>query len=227
LPAIDPTIPDAAPSWPGQLPWQPPGSDALRQFQAGRDELYWAIGGEIHLQVAEPIQAEIRSADLGRARGEITTAVLDAHEGLLRLKVAAALAILDGRLDLNVEDWQLAAEIKRWSDAARDEVEQTLSRQAAEQERQASARLASRAIHTEKAMERRKIVDCARKVAARVWTEPERWTVSELRRSMRSWRDVLDEGLEHAVAEGWVVEAAEPGRGDSKRTVRTGERRPT
>lgn len=222
LPAIDPTIPDSAPGWPGPLPWQPPNGADLQQLRGDG----WLVGGEAFLEVAEPIKAEIRAADLGRARGEITTAVLDAHEGLLRLKVAAVLAILDGRLDINEEDWQLAAEIKRWSDTARDTVEQAVSQRAGERERQESTRLARRAVHADVAVTQRRVVDCARKLATKVWAEPERWTVAELRRSMRLWRDVLDEGLDHAVAEGWVVEILAAGQGADRRSVRPGEKRP-
>lgn len=223
LSAIDPTIPDDAPGWPGPLPWQAPGSDALRALRGDG----WLVGDEAFLEVAAPIQAEIRAADLGRARGQLTTAVLDAHEGLLRLKVAAALAILDGRLDLGVEDWQLAAEIKAWSDTSRSAVEETVSQRAAEQERQTSTKLADRAVHAERAVERRRIVDCARKIAVKVWAEPERWTRKELIMSMRLWRDVLDEGLDHAVVEGWVIAVDETGQGPARRAVRPGARRPS
>lgn len=223
LPAIDPTIPDSPPVWPGMLPWQPPTREALNAL---RDD-GWLIGEDAHLTVAEAIQREVRAADLRRARGEETTALLDAHEGLLRLKLAALLAILDGRLDIGEEDWQLAACIKQASDETRTGVEEAVKQEAARREAEQSSRLARRAVQADIAVGERRVIDCARKVAQKVWREPERWTVAELRRSMSRWRDVLDEGVEHAVLEGWVVERSEPGQGASKRLLRRGETRPS
>lgn len=223
LPAIDPTIPEAGTPWPGVLPWQAPDGEGLRQLRGDG----WLVGDEAYLEVAGSIQAEIRAADLGRARGELTTAVLDAHEGLLRLKVAALLAILDGRLNIGEEDWQLASLIKRWSDTARSTVEDAVAAQVAERERTASARLARRAAHADAVVTQRRVVDCSRKLAAKVWAEPDRWTRIELYRAMRRWRDVLDDGLDHAVAEGWVVEVVEAGQGADRRSLRPGSRRPT
>lgn len=237
VPAVDDTLPAVVegphgpelpdlPDWPGPLPWRPP---AVGQI-AGLDDdgLVLMETGPVYLRVAGAIRREIRLADLARARGEATVEVLDAHEGLVRLKMAALFALLDDRLDVNDEDWQLATAFKAVSDRTREGVVAAVRREQTEQERQASAKLANRAVHADLAVTRRRVVDCARKLAAKVWAEPDRWTVSELRREpMRRYRDVLDDALDHAAAEGWVVEVVETGQGYSKRTVRPGERRPT
>lgn len=223
LPAVDPTIPDNPPVWPGILPWQPPNQEAINVLRNDG----WLIGEDAHLTVAESIQREVRAADLRRARGEEATALLDAHEGLLRLKLAALLAILDGRLDIGEEDWQLAACVKQASNDTRTTVEEAVKQDAARREAEQSSRLARRAVQADVAVAERRVIDCARKVAQKVWREPERWTVAELRRSMSRWRDVLDEGVEHAVLEGWVVEKTEPGQGANKRLLRRGETRPS
>lgn len=221
LSAIDPTIPDVPPAWPGPLPWQPPDSEKVRDLRGDG----WLVGEEAFLGVAQTIQDEIRLADLARARGEVATAALDAHEGLLRLKLAALLAILDGRLSIDEEDWQLAAVVKAMSDRMRDTVEHTVEQRSAKAEADMSARLARRAVHQVAAVEQRRVVDCARKVAEKVWGEPDRWTRKELFGAMRRYRDVLDDGLNHAVAEGWVTEVVEPGHGDRKRSIRPGMQR--
>ena len=223
LSAIDPTIPDNPPAWPGVVPWEPPTQESLNGL---RDD-GWLIGGDAHLTVAESIQREVRTADLRRARGEEATALLDAHEGLLRLKLAALLAILDGRLEIGEEDWQLAAVVKQASNDTRAGVEEAVKRESAKRESEASTRLARRAVQADVAVGERRVVDCARKVAEKVWREPERWTVAELRRSMNRWRDVLDEGVDHAALESWIVEKAEPGQGASQRLLRPGKTRPS
>ncbi|MEU8220903.1 hypothetical protein AB0C47_34745 [Micromonospora taraxaci] len=223
FPAIDTTIPDNPPTWPGLLPWQPPTRDAVNAL---RDD-GWLIGEDAHLTVAESIQREIRAADLRRARGEETTELLDAHEGLVKLKLAALLSILDGRLDINEEDWQLAACLKEASNETRNSVVEAVKQDGARREAEQSNRLARRAAQADVAVGERRVIDCSRKVAEKVWREPDRWTVAELRRSMSRWRDVLDEGVEHAVLEGWVVEKVESGQGASKRLLRRGEKRPS
>lgn len=59
---------------------------------------------------------------------------LDGHRMLTCLKVAAVLAIIDGRTEINEEDWQLADTVMRVSDRTRREVQQA----AAEQSRKAN-----------------------------------------------------------------------------------------
>jgi hypothetical protein len=222
LPAIDPTIPDGLPSWPGRLPWSPPGPAQVDQLQ-GEVLSPWR---SVYLPVAESVKAEIRAADLQRARGQTTAGLLDAHEGLLRLKVAALLAILDGRLDLVEEDWHLAEVVKGLSDATRASVEQQIASRAGLEETQKSARLARRAADADAVVAQRRMVDCSRKIAEKVWVEPERWTRKALLMSMRRWRDVFDEGLDSAVAQGWVSEVAEPGQGSGQRGLRPGGVKP-
>ena len=51
---------------------------------------------------------------------------LDAHADLLRLKVAALLALLDGRQDVTVEDWALAEMAVDVSTAVRTDVISTV-----------------------------------------------------------------------------------------------------
>ena len=44
-------------------------------------------------------------------------------------------------------------------------------------------------------------------------------TVPELRRTMRRWREVFDDGLQEAATSGWVEEESEPGQGTDKQVL--------
>lgn len=222
LPASDPAIPDTPPDWPGPLPWRAPSSYEIGQLEADSMST-WRTA---YLPVAGPVKAEIRATDLARARGQAALDPLDAHEGLLRLKVAALLAILAGRLDVTEEDWQLAQVVKTASDTTRTAVQDTVKRNAARAEAQQSAKLARRAAHADAVVAQRRVIDCSRRIAEKVWAEPERWTRKTLRGPLQRWRDVLGDAIERAVTEGWVVEVTEPGQGGAKRAVRPGEVRP-
>jgi len=219
LPAVDPEIPDDSPNWPGPLPWSPPTREAINDL---RDD-GWLIGDTAHLDVAEVICRRIKAADLARARGVETTTLLEAHGELLQLKIAALLAVLDGRLNISEEDFQLAACIKATSDATRAAVEDTVRRDAAKREDEASFRQAQRAVKADVLISERRVVDCSRKIALKVAAEPERWTFAELRRDMSRWRDVFPDGVERAVSEGWITVVTEPGQGDAKRWLRLGK----
>jgi hypothetical protein len=218
--AIDPTIPDVEPSWPGPLNWQPPG---VRQLE--RIEIRGAYIRH-RLDVDPEIFTQVREAGRARARGEIIVDPLDAHGTLLRLKTAGLLAILDGRLDIGAEDWHLADTLKKYSDTVRTDVVATTKQAAAEREAATTRRLTNRRLHAEAAVETRRIIDCARRIATKVHNEPERWTFAELRRDLRRWRDVFVAAIDHAKDEGWIVEIPESGQGADKRPLRPGPRRP-
>ena len=218
--ATDPGIPDEQPDWPGRL--EVPWPDAHLDESA-------VLGADGHrirpMTIAGEITNEIRSAHLAKARGHVRIDPLDSHANLLRLKIAGLLAILDGRLDINLGDWTLAGTIRDVSDAVRGSVRAELSRHAATMEQHTSRRLALRAVDAEAAKEQRRVVDCSRKIANKVWAEPERWTRSDLYKEMRRYRDVFDDGLERAIVEGWIIEQHERGQGEDKRVVRPGRKK--
>jgi hypothetical protein len=94
LPADDPGAPDERPDDPGTYP------DPLGTFHdRSRRQMH----------VCETARAEIDAARVDHLGGN-TTDALDGHALLAQLKIAAGLAILDGRTDaITEEDWQLAA----------------------------------------------------------------------------------------------------------------------
>ncbi len=90
--STDPHIPKDPVEWPGPL--------NLRLLKTGSD----GFGKDEQLTFAP----EIRQDNKARARGEARLPLLDSHKPLTRVKLAALLAILDNRLHVTAEDWQLA-----------------------------------------------------------------------------------------------------------------------
>lgn len=218
--ATDPTIPDEPPEWPGRLEWSVPMPNTTDE------RIRLQLQGA--LDIAESIADEIRTLDLSRARGGEESDSLDGHSGLLQLKMAALLALLDGRMNVSEEDWALAATLKASSDAVRAWVVHSVITDKTKKITETRQRRAADAVAADEAVEARRIVDCARKIAVKVWAEADRWTVAELRRSLSQiQRLVFSDALAHAIAEGWVVDVAEEGQGQDKKAVRPGSSRPS
>ena len=196
---IDPTIPDTPPPWPGEL-----RLSLLEHFR--------------ELTIDPDICAELRRQDLARQRGELIRDPLDAHEPLLRIKVAAILAILDGRVHITRDDWRLAGIVYETSAAVRNAIVEygralaRLRQRAERREHAALAVAADRAL----ARERAAVERVARTIARRVLRHGPA-TRNDLRRAVASQhRQHLARAIEHAVREGWVVESEDgrylPGR---------------
>lgn len=114
LTTTDPGMPDETPDPPPRIRWRRPT---------------WphAVHGLSVLPVCDTAQQVIRAAHLARQRGDGDA--LDGHALLCRLKVAAALGILDGRAEVNEQDWHLAGLVMEHSAATRQMVVDRLSRQ--------------------------------------------------------------------------------------------------
>jgi hypothetical protein len=211
----------------------PPATGAPRPIEG----FGWRPPKYATLSIADSIVAEVRAADLARVRGSRDTAELDAHEDLLRLKVAALLAVLcDEPLDatncpVTVEHWELAGMVKRASDAARAyAVTQAAAHDATVEDANAQ-RLGRRQATADEVAESHKLtktVDVARALAGKVWDQPDGWTAAALRRSLPNRdRGYCDAALAHAEAEEWLALSEQPGQGRPKVVVRPGSRRPS
>lgn len=113
LPSLDPLAPREPPEWPGALAdWKPPTQ--------------WAP----ELPVCEVARDTITDAQYQRLRGEDGSDPLDGHRLYLRLKVAAALAILArrDRAAVTEADWDVAGIIIAKSDSTRRRVQSDLDR---------------------------------------------------------------------------------------------------
>ncbi|MGH9908186.1 MAG: hypothetical protein ACRD8U_21660, partial [Pyrinomonadaceae bacterium] len=94
--AADPSIPDEAPAWPGTIQL--------------KHETLWPNSDEV-FDIDPRIRQEIRTTDTGRNRGVIKYDPLDSQAPLMRIKIAALLALLDDRHNVTLEDWGLASDI--------------------------------------------------------------------------------------------------------------------
>jgi hypothetical protein len=199
LSAIDPNIPDEPPPWP-TIGWRPPPSSTQRT----------------DMGVPERVADQIRSANLAQARGELTLDPLDSHAQLSRLKVAAGLAILDRRTDVNDEDWALAGYVMDTSSAVRTDIVNRAAHAAAERERAATAKLIRRGQAIDDATVNKTVERAARTIARHVhkWaTDPDHGPCSVrcLRHAVRSTDRAqlsadLTEAIETAIAHAWIVD---------------------
>lgn len=128
LPAADPDAPDVAPPPPDPHRWRGVDTTPRSRFRSPT--------GKVVMEVAQVAAATIDQARLDRLRG--AGEALDGHGLLCRLKAAAALALLEGRLEVTEDDWDLAGVLHRKSDATRAGVQRALAA-ASEQRNEARA----------------------------------------------------------------------------------------
>jgi hypothetical protein len=222
----DPSIPEpgSQPEWPGALGWTSP--------ELGQSQMFVERAippGDQMMGVDEAVQREIKQTDYARATGQVQADTLDAHAGLVRLRIAALLALLDGgRLDVDADDWRLAGVVLSASDRVRAHAQAAVAVAQEAHSRHRGERRGIEDAAAETAREKRRTVERAEWIGNCVWAEPDRWTRRDLRNQVRSdRRGEYDEGLAHAVAEGWVVEVSEPGTSDDpKRALRPGRTKP-
>jgi PHD/YefM family antitoxin component YafN of YafNO toxin-antitoxin module len=186
LPVSDPDAPDIAPAAPV------PCMVTVPEYAA--DSVEFALPQSVH--------DEIVAMRLKTLRGEVLDP-LDAHRPLAQLKVAAALAVLDGRQDkITQQDWKLAQIVVAVSDYTREQVRRAIEE---------SAKAAARARSAAKAAEDGYLEDKAdERTAGRVRGSVQRRiqrhgpsTRRDLRNTLKSSvRDRLDAVLEDMVADG-------------------------
>lgn len=108
----------------------------------------------VYLEVPEMARAAMDAHRLATLRGEAVDP-LDGHRMLTRLKIAAALMILDGRTVVDDEDWMLAGVVMRVSDRTRAGIERDLEEKARRSNRaRAEARAEAEGIVADRAAER-------------------------------------------------------------------------
>lgn len=211
--AIDPNVPDTPPPWPGPLtvPTLAPG-----QLEAHR---VIGVGGYVRCRfgVDPAIVAEVRGDDLARVRGDTIAPELDSHAPLHRLKVAGLLALLDGRLDITLDDWALATTVWATSCRVRAAVVAAVGAQRERVEEAKVDQLARREFAAEAA--RRSAPAAVERIATLI----SRWVHrhaddGNLPDDGMAWRDVhnsvasrdrrlLDPAISHAVEQGWLSES--------------------
>lgn len=200
MPATDPTAPDDLPVEPKPWRWMMPPWPAA-STSSGLSVI------DVCDEAVEFIRAN-RRADL---RGEV--GALDAHGVLGRLKVAALLAILDGRTNVTPDDWTLAGMIDAKSKHTRDEVRRVLGEAASRSNRARAEAEAERTIVATEKVEKTTISRVAARVVKRL--QGRGWvTAGDLRRETTSRdRKWLEAALEAAIDAGQLEGEPIPGQG--------------
>ena len=216
--ALDPTMPDLRPAWPGALKWSPPTRAEIDALP-GR-----LIGGFMshEMPIDGAIQEEVDARTVALNREQLTIDSLDGHAFLVRLKIAALLAIIDRRLNVTGEDWALAEIVMRTSDAVRRRTLDSVSAKAAKVEQASRDRHVRKEVGADRAKHLDRVERGARHLVSLVEKAGGEMLVTAARRSMRRYRDDLEEIVEYAVERGWLVEHSAPSHTDQpKRILKT------
>lgn len=209
LPATDPQAPEVAPVCPAPLHWTPPRTWPPTDPFTGRNPI----------EVCQGARTLIDTSRLARLRGEGDA--LDGHALQNRLKLAAALSLLEGRTAVTEADWELAGVIAALSEHTRAGVLAVLARTASERNRGRAEAEADRAI----TVADRIFEDSVKRVsktALRFLREHGQGAglgAAELRRRVASRdRDYLDEAL-YRLTETGLIEANVAHSGGTKWTI--------
>jgi hypothetical protein len=194
LPTDDPERPKVRPPTPTMRTWSPPTE--TRNGDPGSPLR--------RMRIDEAIVAELDEARfvvLGGGRSE-----LDGHAGLLRLKVACAFALLDGRIDVNEEDWALAGHLMDVSTATREAMITELAESNAARSRARGRHIGEQTLATAEVVDaavRTKVAERIRRVLGRTaggWL-----TGGELRRTIsKAQRHALDDVVEALIGTGEI-----------------------
>lgn len=125
----DPTAPDVAPEWPDGLTITPLDRGELDKY---RDRAGDTVRHPLVLpeHVSKLVYARRRAA----LREELVIDEMDEHAQLLRIKVAALLALMEHRMEVSEEDWDLAGVIVDTSAEVRSYVQAELRAEAEAEE---------------------------------------------------------------------------------------------
>ena len=133
MPATDPTLPmfeyGEKPAYPEPWEWKPPvrlreGSDP---FTLGGEDTHDEPG--IEIVMCETALREQHYLSMAKVRDEYTGDDLSTHDMFGRMRVAAALALLDGRTEVTDEDWTLSATVMAVSNYVRGKVVAGIARE--------------------------------------------------------------------------------------------------
>ena len=150
---------------------------------------------------------QIRLDDRARATGELQLPLLDSHKPLTLVKISTLLAILDNRVHVTAEDWQLAEVIWATSCELRDALIEYGTRQAADEAEKRTVAHVDREVraHNAKAAGDRTLERVGRRAAVLVH-EAEGMSRGALNRAIAYRdRDRLPGALDYAEAKGWIV----------------------
>lgn len=119
--AADPTMPDEHVEHPGAIVVPLVDETFTRSARTGT------------ITFPAAIKAELRRDHIAKIRGELVIDERDSQAPLMRCKLAALLALVDGRVDVDAEDWELATVLWDTSRAVRDTVTEHAAEEKARQ----------------------------------------------------------------------------------------------
>ena len=191
-PLVDPDAPDELPENPGPLAPQNSWNGFSQQIQ---------LPQELIEAVTSARRVALRTGD---TRG------LDGHALLNRVKVAAAVALMEGRTDITEDDWRLSGRIQAVSDNTREWVQNVISRQRqTEAEKRAKGR-AREAVVVDETVTDARIGRIAKVIARAVMREGEITTGKAEGKVASRDRGDFDAALHFALAAGWVAQTERP-----------------
>ncbi|WP_261570334.1 DnaB-like helicase N-terminal domain-containing protein [Frankia gtarii] len=195
LPGTDPAMPDEMPAEPKLWEWDLPGWP---------DDVEFHPGGLRVLDVCAEAVATIREAHRRRQRGDAEA--LDGHALLCRLKLAAALGLLDGHARVTAQDWRLAGTLMDVSDRTRQSAVDTLRRAAAERNRARAEADAERAVIVADRTDDAKVKSACKAIMRQLGkVNPGGWAShSDLRTAVKRHRDYFEDAVDRLVDAGQV-----------------------
>lgn len=166
--------------------------------------------GPVDITFPKHIREELRFQRVAKARGDLEVSELDAHGPLMKVKVAALLALLDDREFVNDEDWHLADIVWQSSCAVRDYLIEAAKRQeAAERQRLEDAQVEQAVkTHSAKSEHDTGVIRVARRIHQAVVKNGEPMNVGDIRTNVIASRDrkpYFRAALDYAEAQGWLV----------------------
>lgn len=201
LPAADRSAPTAAPTLPDVPRWRlPTPLPTANRF------------GRVHFGVCHTARQVIDDNALLRLRDELQA--LDGHALLARLKVAASLALLDGRLEVVEEDWELSGVILTVSDRTRQGIQRELLRQTDAKAAGAGKVEAIKADAAQQEADRRSLARLAEWIPTRLRTSGSLTRAELMRSSSSRDRGQMDAALDHLIALSRIKAIEDPTRTD-------------
>jgi hypothetical protein len=209
LPVRDPDMPDQRPAAVDPITVKVP---AFRFPDAGEPAV------EIYLPPAA--KDAIDAHQVACHRGDSEVDPLDGHALLLRAKVAIALAVLDKRKDVNVEDWSLSGTIMAVSKATRLMCQKELD----SQRQKANKAKASETAEREDLLSDSKLKSCKEAIVRKLRKLPDSGTCArhDLRRAVKADRRAyFDTAISELIDEG-EIKAVSLNNGDLYQRAGTG-----
>lgn len=157
------------------------------------------------LTTAPAIIETYRRAERQRVRTPLDAPSIDGHTRYLRLKTAAALALMEGRTVIGVDDWNIAEAIVDRSSATREEVRHILTADQRDALREKARERVTLSLDADDHREDQQLQRVRSRILASLDKKPE-MTAGEIRRSIRyELRDRAEQVVNAMIVAGEVV----------------------